>query len=152
MKETERERQRNKQREKQAPCREPDVGLDPRTPRSCPEPKAEAQPLSQPGATTLGLLIKFYSELFCLHNCDVVYNFLYYFCTESVIECVCWHGSTPGRICSSLTMIQAPGVARRFNQRQLLGGAWLALLVNYVTCDLDLRVMSLSPTLGVEPT
>ena len=36
--------------EKQAPCREPDVGLDPRTPGSQPEPKASAQPLSPPGA------------------------------------------------------------------------------------------------------
>ena len=28
----ERERERDRQREKQAPCREPDVGLDPETP------------------------------------------------------------------------------------------------------------------------
>ena len=35
--------------EKQAPCREPDVGLDPGTPGSCPEPKADVQPLSQSG-------------------------------------------------------------------------------------------------------
>ena len=48
MKDTER-RQRQRQREKQAPCREPDVGLDPRTPGSLPEPKADAQPLSHPG-------------------------------------------------------------------------------------------------------
>ena len=44
-----RERQRQRQREKQAPCREPDVGLDPRTSGSWPEPKADAQPLSHPG-------------------------------------------------------------------------------------------------------
>ena len=44
-----RERQRHRQREKQAPCREPDVRLDPRTPGSQPEPKADAQPLSHPG-------------------------------------------------------------------------------------------------------
>ena len=50
MIETERERQRHRQREKQAPCREPDVGLDSRTPGSRPEPKADAQPLSHPGA------------------------------------------------------------------------------------------------------
>ena len=43
--ERERERQRHRQREKQAPCREPDVGLDPRTLGSGPEPKADAQPL-----------------------------------------------------------------------------------------------------------
>ena len=36
QRERERERQRHRQREKQAPCREPDVGLDPGTPRSCP--------------------------------------------------------------------------------------------------------------------
>ena len=35
MIDTERERQRHRQKEKQAPCREPDVGLDPRTPGSC---------------------------------------------------------------------------------------------------------------------
>ena len=47
--ERERERQRHRQREKQAPCREPDVGFDPGTLRSCPEPKADAQLLSNPG-------------------------------------------------------------------------------------------------------
>ena len=44
-----RERQRHRQREKQAPCREPDAGLDPGAPGPCPEPKADAQPLSHPG-------------------------------------------------------------------------------------------------------
>ena len=34
--ERERERQRHRQREKQAPCREPDMGLDPRPPGSHP--------------------------------------------------------------------------------------------------------------------
>ena len=47
--ERERERQRHRQREKQDPCREPDVGLDPRSPGSHPELKADAQPLSHPG-------------------------------------------------------------------------------------------------------
>ena len=42
--------ERHRQREKQAPCREPDVGLDPRTPGSHPEAKADAQPLSHQGA------------------------------------------------------------------------------------------------------
>ena len=36
----ERERQRHRQREKQAPCREPDTGLDPGSPGSCPGLKA----------------------------------------------------------------------------------------------------------------
>ena len=39
----EREAERHRQREKQAPCRKPDVGLDPGTPEWCPEPKADAQ-------------------------------------------------------------------------------------------------------------
>ena len=46
MRDTQRERQRHRQREKQAPCREPNVGLDPRTLGSHPELKADAQPLS----------------------------------------------------------------------------------------------------------
>ena len=37
--ERERESQRPRQREKQAPYREPDAGLDPRSPGSCPGPK-----------------------------------------------------------------------------------------------------------------
>ena len=38
--EREREKQRHRQREKQAPCREPDMGLDPRSPGSHPGLKA----------------------------------------------------------------------------------------------------------------
>ena len=49
MRDPEREGQRLRQREKQAPCREPDAGLDPGTLRSCPGPMANAQPLSHPG-------------------------------------------------------------------------------------------------------
>ena len=37
-----REGQRHKQREKQVPRREPNVGLDPGTPGSRPEPKTDA--------------------------------------------------------------------------------------------------------------
>ena len=50
MRDTQRERQRHRQREKQAPCGEPNMGLDPRTLGSRPEPKADAKPLSHPGA------------------------------------------------------------------------------------------------------
>ena len=53
MKDTEREKCRHRQREKHAPCEEPDVGLDPRTPRSRPEPKADAQILSHQGTPIL---------------------------------------------------------------------------------------------------
>ena len=35
--------------EKQAPCKQPDAGLDPGTPGSLPGPKAGAKPLSHPG-------------------------------------------------------------------------------------------------------
>ena len=43
------ERQRHRQRKKQAPHKEPDAGLNPRTPGSRPEPKADAQLLSHSG-------------------------------------------------------------------------------------------------------
>ena len=49
MRDTHREKQRHRRRQKQASCREPDVGLDPRTSGSRPEPEADAQPLSHPG-------------------------------------------------------------------------------------------------------
>ena len=46
-----------RQREKQAPFRDPDLGLDPRTPGSRPDlPKANAQPLSHPDAPDVGVL------------------------------------------------------------------------------------------------
>ena len=51
----ERERQRHRRREKQAPCREPDVGLDPGIPGSHPGPKAGAKLLSHPGIPRLNL-------------------------------------------------------------------------------------------------
>ena len=41
--------ERHRQREKQVPQGKPDVRLDPRTPRSWPEPKSDAQPLNHPG-------------------------------------------------------------------------------------------------------
>ena len=54
--EKERERQRHRQREKQAPCREPNVGLDPKSPGSRPGPKAGAKPLSHPGCPEFKVL------------------------------------------------------------------------------------------------
>ena len=47
----ERETDRHRQREKQASCGEPDARLYPRTLESQPELKADAQPLSHPGAS-----------------------------------------------------------------------------------------------------
>ena len=49
MRDTERKRQRHRQKDKLALCREPDVGLNPRTPKSSPGLKAGAQPLSHLG-------------------------------------------------------------------------------------------------------
>ena len=51
MRDRERERERERERQaegEQGPCREPDVGLDPRTPGSCPGPNAGTKPLSHP--------------------------------------------------------------------------------------------------------
>ena len=45
--------------EKQASGGEPDARLNPRTPRSRPEPKAYAQPLSHPGAPLPNNLLDF---------------------------------------------------------------------------------------------
>ena len=53
MRDTEKGRDIHKQREKQAPCREPDVELNPGTLRSLPEPKADVQLLSHPGVPTV---------------------------------------------------------------------------------------------------
>ena len=47
-----RERQRHGEREEQAPCREPNAGLDHRTLGSRPGPKADTEPLSPPGTPT----------------------------------------------------------------------------------------------------
>ena len=61
MRDRERERgvQRHRQREKQAPCREPNVGLHPKTPGPCPGPKADAKLLSHPGIPGIVLLKQF---------------------------------------------------------------------------------------------
>ena len=64
MRDTERKRGRDRQREKQAPCREPDVGLDPRTPGSRPELKADAQPLSHPGLPQITFIFIFFTNYF----------------------------------------------------------------------------------------
>ena len=63
--ETHREKQRPRQREKQAPCREPDVGLDPRSPGSRPGLKAGPQPLSP---RALGTVYYTHNRLQCSVN------------------------------------------------------------------------------------
>ena len=57
------QRQRHRQREKQAPFRELDVGFDPRTLGSRPEPKADAQPLSCPDAPINKSFEKYFTVL-----------------------------------------------------------------------------------------
>ena len=66
--ERERERQRHRQKEKQAPCRESDEGLSPRTPGSHPELKADAQPLSHPGVPRACALSHYFICLFTRHR------------------------------------------------------------------------------------
>ena len=57
MRDIGKERQSHKQREeKQAPCKKPDAGLNPVTPGSHPELKADAQPLSHPDVTIHSIL------------------------------------------------------------------------------------------------
>ena len=59
--------QKYRQRETQAPCREPDMGLDPRTPGPCPGPKAGTKPLSHPGSPGIWTLSRGVSStnLYC---------------------------------------------------------------------------------------
>ena len=64
MRDIYREKQRRRQKEKQAPCREPNVGLNPGTLGSHPEPKADAQALSHPGVPHVQVLNKFLFFLF----------------------------------------------------------------------------------------
>ena len=60
-------RQRHRQREKQAPGREPNMGFNPRTLGSQPEPKVDVQPLSNPGIPLLSIKgrynVNFYKNL-----------------------------------------------------------------------------------------
>ena len=53
MRDTHRERSRHRQREKQAPCREPDVGLNPGSLGSRPGLKGSAKLLSHSGCPVL---------------------------------------------------------------------------------------------------
>ena len=66
-----RERERGKDTEKEAPCGEPNMGLDPTTPGSHPGPKAGAKPLSHPGVPEI---------MFCYWYCkntSILFIFLF---------------------------------------------------------------------------
>ena len=64
MRQTERGRDAG-QREKQAPCGEPDMGLNPGTLGSHPEPKTDAQLLSHPDVPEL---VGFKKIVLCTHT------------------------------------------------------------------------------------
>ena len=53
-----REHQREREKEKEAPpmSNKPNMGLDPRTLRSSPEPKADASPMEPPWCPRVGIL------------------------------------------------------------------------------------------------
>ena len=68
MRDTEKERLRHRQREKQAPCREPDVGLNPGTPGSCPGPKAGAHHWATQGSPDPQIL--FFFKYFIIYSWD----------------------------------------------------------------------------------
>ena len=83
MRDREREREAETQAEGEAaPCREPDVGLDPGTLGSRPELKADAQPLSHPGVTKiLNSEIIFNENSICLLSvCPSTEGFLFFPC------------------------------------------------------------------------
>ena len=63
-----RERQTHRQREKQAPCWEPEAGLDPGTPGLSPGPKAGAKPLRHPGIPQLVCL----TDECALYHCAIL--------------------------------------------------------------------------------
>ena len=90
MRDTHRERQRHRQREKQAPCREPDVGLNPRTWGSCPESKADTQLLSNPGVPGLVFL-----ALMLFEWCNLRHDI---YCLEAltslIVTCAVWTTSS----------------------------------------------------------
>ena len=66
MRDTVRERERDRQREKQAPCREPDVGLDPRSPGSGPA-EPPGRPIFSPFSNR-----KVLATILCLSNCSML--------------------------------------------------------------------------------
>ena len=73
MRDPERERQKHRQREKQAPCREPDVVLDPGSPGSHPGLKAELNRCATRAAPVLFLTDK-NVDLIKLSNLDHTIN------------------------------------------------------------------------------
>ena len=76
----ERKRWRHRQREKQAPCSEPNVGLDPGSPGSRPGPKAGAQLLSHPGVPLHNILTESFSTMHLFPSTSLYdqHSFLYY--------------------------------------------------------------------------
>ena len=74
MRDTERERPRHRKRKTQAPCGEPNAGLDLRTLGSQPELKADAQSLSHPGARLLIFNRCSLPQFISLTKCGALYS------------------------------------------------------------------------------
>ena len=71
MRDTDREAETQTE-EKCAPCRDSDVGFNPRTPRTCPGPKAGTKPLSHPG---IPINLNFFNNSLSF----AMYQFLHFF-------------------------------------------------------------------------
>ena len=81
--------ERHWQREKKAPCEEPDMGLDPRTLGSQPEPKADAQPLSHPSAPPF-FKFTYLSNLYTQHGAQTFFKLIYLFIEVIYTQCGVW--------------------------------------------------------------
>ena len=118
------ERQRHRQSEKQAPCREPDGRLDPGTPGSHPEPKADAQPPSHPGALIFTFLsVRAFYQRGLLIQVNAVYS------TVSIENCrpALWRGRWWGSsVVSTGSGLSPPsGYHASVGQRLDRFGSWL---------------------------
>ena len=123
--ETHRERQRYGQREKQAPCREPNVGLDPGTPGSCPEPKEDAQPLSHPGGPHLTLIYTASTSLFPRDSPGLLLPSCISISTSPLHSKISlignFHGHVNSYICPELCKALGGGGARRAGLQETHG-------------------------------
>ena len=100
------EREAETQEEGEAgPCREPDMGLDPGSPGSCPGPKADAKPLSHPGIP---------HQFSLINKIILLFPFLYFpfLSFRFVIE-------APSLRAFSLSRDRRKGLPKRFLRRNL---------------------------------
>ena len=73
----ERHREAETQAEREAgSLQEPDMGLDPGPPGSCPEPKADVQPLSHPGIPKFAVVLNFMTKIVHSYLVEFGYPFV----------------------------------------------------------------------------